>query len=154
MAKRITRHNRKILNEHYLSNKIGLKPGMILKFNYYQKDAFDKYPLILYLYRDRKKNLIHGLNLNYLLENEVRLLFGDMSQKVNTVLLDKDDPQNKLGSTYTFVKFKNTGEVAKAERRDTYRFVIKDFMEKRNLDIYRTYFWNSLSNLKVIEYQF
>ena len=135
MAKRITRHNRKILNEHHLTNKIGLKPGMILKFNYYQKNVFDKYPMILYLYRDRKKNLIHGLNLNYLLENEVRLLFGDMSQKVNTILLEKDDPLNKLGAPYTFVKFKNVGEVAKAERRDTYRFVIKDFMEKRKLDI-------------------
>ncbi len=154
MAKRITRHNRKILNEHYLTNKIGLKPGMILKFNYYQKNVFDKYPMILYLYRDRKKNLIHGLNLNYLLENEVRLLFGDMSQKVNTILLEKDDPLNKLGAPYTFVKFKNVGEVAKAERRDTYRFVIKDFMEKRKLDIYRTYFWNSINNLKVIQYQF
>ncbi len=154
MAKRITRHNRKILNEHYLTNKIGLKPGMILKFNYYQKNVFDKYPMILYLYRDRKKNLIHGLNLNYLLENEVRLLFGDMSQKVNTILLEKDDPLNKLGAPYTFLKFKNVGEVAKAERRDTYRFVIKDFMEKRKLDIYRTYFWNSINNLKVIQYQF
>jgi len=154
MAKRVIRHNRKILNEHYLPNKVGLKPGMILKFNYYEKTAFDKYPLILFLYRDRKKNLIHGLNLNYLLDREIKLLFGDMSQKINTVLLDKDDPQNKLGESYTFVKFKNTGAVAKAERRDTYKYIIKDFIQKRKLDIYRTYFWKSISNLNAVYYQF
>ena len=154
MAKRITRHNRKILNEHLLTNKVGLRPGMILKFNYYEKTAFDKYPLILYLYRDRDRNLIHGINLNYLIEREVKLLFGDVSQRINTVLLDKDDPQNKLGSPYTFVKFKNTGVIAKAERRDTYRYVIKDFMQKRRLDVYRTYFWKTISNMKVIQYQF
>ena len=154
MARRVTRHSKYILNEHFLSNKASLKPGMILKFKYNKKTSFDKYPLILYLYRDRAANLIHGLNLNYLLEKEVKFLFDEISQRASVGLLDGNDPLNKLGVSYTYVKFKNVGEVARAERKQIYKYVIADFEQKRKKDIYRTYAWNLINNMKVVEYRF
>ena len=154
MARRVIRHNRKILNEHYLPNKIGLRPGMILRFNYREKTAFDKIPLIFYLYRDREKQMIHGINMNYLTNNEVNRMFMVISQKIDITLVEKHDTDNDLNSPYSFVKLKNKGAIAKSEREELYNNTIKVFLRKRKLDAYRTYYFKSMANVKVIHYKF
>ena len=59
-------HNKDIKNTQPAKLK-AISPGMIITFRYVGENISDKNPLVLFLYRDGKYNLIDGLNLNYYL---------------------------------------------------------------------------------------
>ena len=85
MARRLIRHNNRILNKEKITFP-GVLPGMILQFDYAQDTAFDKKPLILVLMRESVKGgasgLMHGLNLNYMYESRIQFVAKLLDKQV------------------------------------------------------------------------
>ena len=72
--KRKVSHHRRILSSSLV--KINqTKPGDIIQFSYRNTDTYDKSPLVLILNRD--KDMINGINLNYLKEFLVQSLLKE-----------------------------------------------------------------------------
>ena len=157
-----------------------LYSGMIVEFNYYGKDIFDKKPLILLLYREFKDDaLVHGLNLNYLSPDMVQNLFctcellykGDsvyskapIKRTIQNDMGAYDDTRpnrNLLKEDFTRImlptfKVQRGNKVlglaeAKQQMKVLYEKVIKRLLIKRN--IYRTYKLEKMKNIKVIKFK-
>ena len=146
MSKRRLQHNQRIISQKRVSIS-GLKPGMIAKFTYKSntiKNIFDKNPLILFLYRDNRFNLIHSINLNYLYENDVQNLFEHISKKIPIKL------GNKLDGRSTYLEF--TKEI---KPKQLYESIIKPKLlnMKRTSDCYRTYKINKMSTIRLVNYK-
>ena len=79
---RIYSHSDRITYSKKTLQMSGLLPGQVCTFSYKIDDPknYDKQPLILFLYKDRNTNLIHGINLHYLSEKEVQFLFKSISK--------------------------------------------------------------------------
>ena len=65
-------HSKKILLEQTIQEKVAM-PGMIVRFAYNNKKVYDRRPLLFVFQND--KNLLHGINLNYLNESIVQKFF-------------------------------------------------------------------------------
>ena len=74
-------HERRIMDE-YLIPVVKLRAGTVLRFFYGDDKAFDNRPLILFLYKNVERELLHGLNLNYLYEKDVQQIFRWISEVV------------------------------------------------------------------------
>ena len=53
-------------------------PGMIVDFRYAGKNIFDKNPMVLVLWNDYRSDKIHGINLNYLNNRNISVLFDKL----------------------------------------------------------------------------
>ena len=49
---------------------------MIVTFNYSEEGVTDPRPVLLFLYRDKKKKTLEGLNLNYINPSKIKKLFS------------------------------------------------------------------------------
>ena len=148
-----------------------LYPGTIVQFKYSGDKIFDKKPMVLILWNDYKEYKIHGINLNYLTEFKIKMLFREiMEVKGNTLIIedqispnDSDDNlpyRNLLEDPYTRVKLPTYKEkrggnpMSKSEavkQMDRlYDKKLKKIVEKN--DIYRSYIQNKMNRLKVITY--
>ena len=156
-----------------------LYPGMIVEFKYSGKDIFDNRPLILLLYKEYGKyDLIHGLNLNYLMESAVQKLFCScellhkgasvysnepIKRTIQSQMGDYDDTmpyRNLLKEEFTRIKLPTYKEKrggnplskseAKKQMNVLYEKVIKKVLTKH--DIYRTYTSSIMSSIKVVKY--
>ena len=65
-------HHRRILKEQTIQEGY-LMPGMVIRFAYTSPKAYDRRPLIVLF--QKAGSLIHGMNLNYLVESQVQTLF-------------------------------------------------------------------------------
>jgi hypothetical protein len=179
MAKnRIYNHKSRILGTQPGLFK-AIIPGMIISFKYRKKKVFDDNPILLVLYKDYYKNLVHGLNLNYLTDFEIKLMIGKImtgasvySESKNILKIedqtgDYDDAlpyRNLLKKPYTRLKlpvFKEKREgnpISKSEAKKQmdilYEKVVKKVMKQKQLNAYRTYHINLVSNTKVLEFDF
>ena len=144
-ANRRVNHYRRILTKEP-SGYAFLRPGMIIQFRYQKNEAFDRRPLVYYLWRDRKHKMIHGVNLNYLYESKVQRLFK---------YIDKRTPVTETKSkvhdqTHTRVHMSRSGaDSAKA----LYSNVLKPKILGDD-DAYRTYKIKYIKDIYVVEYDF
>tara|TARA_R100000152_G_C6664305_1_gene102368 strand:- start:16 stop:582 length:567 start_codon:yes stop_codon:yes gene_type:complete len=77
MAK--TKYNHRILVESYqMARTKSVYPGMVLDFKYKGEHIFDENPMVLVLWNDYKKYKIHGINLNYLSNSRIGVLFDKL----------------------------------------------------------------------------
>ena len=67
MALRRINHYRRIIDRKLVSFRI-VRPGDFIEFGYKSENNFDKKPLVFVLDIFSQKNLLNGLNLNYLQE--------------------------------------------------------------------------------------
>ena len=112
MAKR--KYNHSIRIKDLQSAKIkSLYPGTIVQFKYSGDKIFDKKPMVLILWNDYKEYKIHGINLNYLMESKIKMLFEEIMERGNRLVVeDQDDSEyddnlpyrNLLKDPYTRVK--------------------------------------------------
>jgi len=176
MPKRKYNHGRRILNMQYAKVK-ALAPGMIVQFRYDGEKIFDKNPLVLLVWNEYWNGKLHGINLNYLTEYKIKLIFDKIvtgpervSQDDNPLLEeDQDDDtdyddtlpyRNLLTEPYTRLKFPTYKEfrggnpLSKAEAdkqmKALYNEVLKRFMNR--YDAYRTYKTQKIQTIKVIRY--
>ena len=153
-------------------------PGMIIGFKYRKKKVFDDTPILLVLHRDYYKNLIHGINFNYLTAYQIKLLVGNIVKgsaaaggknilKLEDQTESYDDKlpyRNLLKKPFTRIKLpvfreKREGNpISKSEAKKQtniiYEKVIKKVMRQKTLDVYRTYHINLMSSTKVFEFDF
>lgn len=153
-------------------------PGMIIGFKYRKKKVFDDAPILLVLHRDYYKNLMHGINFNYLSGFQLKLLVSNIVKGTpaaggrNILKLedqtesydDKLPYRNLLKKPYTRIKlpvFKEKREgnpISKSEAKKQtdilYEKVIKKVITQKTLDVYRTYHINLMSSTKVFEFDF
>ena len=169
MAKRKYNHKRRIQNLQPAQIK-SLYPGTIVQFKYTGKDIFDNLPIILVLWNDYVESKIHGINLNYLTEFKIKVLFEEIMERGNTIVVeDQDDDtdyddtlpyRNLLKDPYTMVKLPTYKEnrggnpLSKSEALKQmdrlYEKKLKRVVKKH--DIYRSYIQNKMSSIKVVTY--
>tara|TARA_Y100000310_G_scaffold333089_1_gene409926 strand:- start:1793 stop:2314 length:522 start_codon:yes stop_codon:yes gene_type:complete len=145
-------------------------PGSIVWFNYKSETSFDKKPLVLYLYRDIKADptLIHGLNLNYLTEKNIKKLISRIMEHKPVISVAEGITQDQSGrwrdekgrftaapelseKPHTRVNFKSPSPSAgKGERLAFYKKLKRiPFINIR--EVYRTYSEDKINAVKVID---
>ena len=144
-------HYRRILGQTNVS-KDALVPGQIISFNYIGKNIWDRHPLIIFLFRDRDKNdLIHGININYLYENDVQNVFKMMTKRVNAKVA-----YDKSSEGYAYLQLEENKNVRTGvHAQDLYEEVIKPIMFKsrKTKNCYRTYAYTKMTSIKLINYK-
>ena len=123
-----------------------LTPGLIIKFRYDIKESFDEIPLCLFLWRDIKYNIIHTVNLNYLYESKVQLLF----ERINKVIPVMNLKNNENDDPVTRAIIPPAGPGSAKTLYDT--VIKKDILPE--FDSYRTYKIKKIRDLKIVEYDF
>ena len=171
MAHQKYNHSRRIRDLQSAKIK-SLYPGTIIQFKYSGDKIFDKKPMVLILWNDYKDYKIHGINLNYLTEFKIKMLFGKIMERGNILTEeDQDDStyddnkpyRNLLKDPYTRLKLptykENRGgnplskSQAKIQMNMLYEKVIKKFMGKgHDYQVYRSYHQNKMSTIKVVTY--
>jgi hypothetical protein len=149
MSRRIN-HIRRVLDKKVISVS-ELIPGMIISLRYNSKNRFDPNPLGLYLYRDKKFNLMHFLNFNYIHESDLQNLFKNISKKVD-IFIDYDVSEKG----YTRINLnKNPKSKTGVGAKVLYETIIKPklFNVSRTKDCYRTFKIDKISSLRLINYR-
>jgi len=147
MPRRIN-HNRRILSERVVS-LYELLPGQIIRFRYNAVKRYDPNPLVLFLYNDQSKNLIHGINLNYLYELDVQRAFTQISSIVNVGM------ENNKNNDFIKVQLTKGNVKTGVGAEKLYEQFIKPklFNVGRTKDCYRTYKNNKITTLKLVNYR-
>ena len=162
-------HSRRITDLQSARIK-SLYPGTIVQFKYSGDKVFDKKPMVLVLWNDKVESKIHGINLNYLIESKIKMIFEEIIERGNRLIVeDQDDDtdyddqlpyRNLLKDPYTRLKLPTYKEkrggnpLSKAEavkQMDRlYDKKLKKIVKKN--DIYRSYIQNKMSSIKVVTY--
>ena len=168
MARQRYNHNRRITGLQPAKIK-SLYPGTIVQFKYNGDKVFDKKPMVLILWNDYVDYKIHGINLNYLIESKIKILFEEIIERGNRLVIeDQDDSKyddnlpyrNLLREPYTRIKLPTYREdrggnpLSKSEavkQMDRlYEKKLKKIVKKH--DIYRSYIQTKMSSIKVVTY--
>ena len=169
MAHQKYNHSRRIQNLQPAKIK-SLYPGTIVQFKYSGDKIFDKKPMVLVLWNDGGESKIHGINLNYLIESKIKMIFEEIMERGNRLVVeDQDDDtdyddnlpyRNLLKDPYTRVKLPTYREdrggnpLSKSEAvkqmNRLYDKKLKRIVKKN--DIYRSYIQNKMSSIKVVTY--
>ena len=177
MARQRYNHNRRIQDFQPAMVK-SLYPGTIVQFKYTGDKIFDKKPMVLVLWNDYKEYKIHGINLNYLTEYKIKMLFTEMMEIKGNILKEEDQKsggqgdigdesyddelpyRNMLKDPYTRIKLPTYKEdrggnpLSKSEALKQmdrlYEKKLKKIVKKH--DIYRSYIQTKMSSIKVVTY--
>ena len=169
MPKTLFNHKQRIIGLQSAIIK-SLNPGTIVQFKYKGDKIFDKKPLVLILWNDKSESKIHGINLNYLTEYKIKMLFSKVMERGNVLVEeDQDDGsdfddtlpyRNLLKDPYTRLRLPTYREdrggnpLSKAEavkQMDMlYEKKLKKILKKH--DIYRSYFTGKMGVIKVVTY--
>ena len=147
-----------------------LYPGTIIQFQYVGENIFDKKPIVLVLWNDKGESKIHGINLNYLSEFKIKMLFEEIMERGNRLIVeDQDDDtdyddqlpyRNLLKDPYTRLKLPTYKEsrggnpLSKSEAVKQMNMLHEKKLKKivKKHDIYRSYIQNNMSSIKVVTY--
>lgn len=145
---------RKVNHERRIQDELRIQfnqliNGMILMFNY--PGSYDKEPLILFLYKDNKLDIVHGINLNYMHEPIVQRLFNEIT-KLTSIEVTKD--KFKKGRKFTIVNIDDPRNKNPLSPKEFYDNLIKPIIYKMSGDnIYRTYKMSKMSNMRMVNYK-
>ena len=124
-----------------------LLPGMIITFNYSEKNVMDPRPILLYLNTDKKNKNLEGLNLNYLNSTKLKKLFKVADVKKT----ETDEVENLIGLTESYYRL----QIANPKKRSAmtpkrfYGDIISG--DKYFKQSYRSYKLTKLTSLKVTQ---
>ena len=168
MAKTKYNHRRRII-DFQLAKIKAVSPGTVIQFKYTGKNIFDKKPTVLVLWNDKYESKIHGINLNYLNEFKIKILFDEIMERGNILTEeDQDDStyddnkpyRNLLKDPYTRLKLPTYKEnrggnpLSKSEAIKQMDMLYEKKLKKiiKKEDIYRSYHQKKMSNITVITY--
>ncbi len=120
-----------------------LLPGMILTFNYSEKNVKDPRPILLFLRND--KGLIEGVNINYLNPTKLKKLFSVIEFKKGK--LDEEENLVFLKEDYFRIQISNPKKRSAMSPKRFYSDVI--LSDKYFKQAYRSYKIGSLTSLQV-----
>ena len=141
-----TRYNNRKLITSQQTIPIGkLLPGMIVTFNYSEEGVIDPRPIFLFLYREKGKNLLEGLNINYINPSKVKKLFQVIDFKKGVTGMEN---LIALKEDYFRIQISNIKARSHMTSKKFYdNIILADNVFK---SAYRSYKVNVLSSLKVI----
>ncbi len=138
-------NNRKIITSQQTIPIGKLLPGMIVTFNYSEEGVIDPRPIFLFLYREKGKNLLEGLNLNYINPAKINKLFTVIDFKKGVTGMEN---LIALKEDYFRVQISNIKARSHMTSKKFYdNIILADNVFK---SAYRSYKVNVLSSLKVI----
>tara|TARA_R100000988_G_scaffold11939_1_gene6724 strand:- start:106 stop:588 length:483 start_codon:yes stop_codon:yes gene_type:complete len=127
---------------------MNIKSGMIVEFQYRDKDNNKSIPLVFVVdtdeYGTRDKKLFHGLNLNHMPHTEVEKFFQAMGNKVGWEL----DKQSKFPKMNIYEE-----EDAGIRPNVVYKPIIKAKVLNR-FDCWRTYKYTRVKSVNQIKWNF
>ena len=132
--------------------KTAVWPGHVVDFRYSVKNrkaGSDRRPLVFVLFRDRDKDLFHGINLNYLSEFEVQKLFREVRK---IVPLNQSDTSAATLSETT-VRFDIDKYSEKIPQLIYDKIIRPKFLAFGKTDCYRTYSMSKMSSMRVVAYK-
>ena len=100
MAHQKYNHNRRIQGLQPAKIK-AVYPGMMIRFKYNSENISDKKPLVLVIWNDRLNDKIHGINLNYLQEVNIKLIMkkiikgADVYSEDANIIKEEDQDDSK-----------------------------------------------------------
>ena len=163
-------HLSRIKDVQYANLK-SVYPGTIVIFNYKGTKIFDTSPLVLVLWNDYIDSKIHGINLNYLNEFRIKMLFNEIIEKTDSSLIEEDQDdasdyddtlpyRNLLTYPYTRLKLPTYKEdrggnpLSKSESIRQMDLLYEKHLKKivNKHDIYRSYHKQKMRNIKVVTY--
>ena len=156
MTKRVLHNHLSRINHFQHANFTSLIPGMFINFVYKSENAFDKRPLVLFLYNDEKTDLVHALNLNYLNASRVRRLFGVLNMNFDVVTKQTANNERQLYAPYTWCKLPGIRDNAESlSQMDLfYRTVIKTkLLPEQGDNIYRTFKRPLMSGIRAVNFR-
>ncbi len=129
--------------------KLQIKSGMIVEFNYRNKEGKQTRPLVFVMDTDefvsKDKKIFHGVNLNYLPAMEVEKLFLNMMTKTGFEI----DKETKFPKVNLYEE-EDPGGIRPI-------VVYKPFVKAKLLprfDCWRTYKYSNATNIKQIRWDF
>ena len=141
-----TRYNNHKIIENRQTLPVGkLLPGMIITFNYSEQGVTDPRPLLLFLHHNKDRNVLEGLNLNYVNPSKLKKLFSVIEFKKGK--LDEQENLLSLKNDYFRIQISNPKKRSPMNTDRFYSDVItSDASFKKS---YRSYKTTKLSALKV-----
>ena len=137
-------NNRNIIKSEQKLSLGKLLPGMIVTFNYSEEGVTDPRPILLFLHREKGKNLLEGLNLNYINPSKVKKLFQVIDFKKGETGVEN---LISLREDYFRIKIANPKERSAFTAKRFYGSVVSS--DKVFRKSYRSYKTTKLSALKV-----
>ena len=154
-------------------------PGMFCTFKYTKQKTNDPRPIVFVIWNDYQNNIMHGINLNYLTDLQIRKIFQELQERGGNTLseslpittedqeeeeeYDGDRKPNKklLKKPYTRIKLPTYQEeddsgatisksVAETQMRRLYEKVIKRYVDR--FQVYRSYSYKLIQVPQVIYY--
>jgi len=130
-------------------------PGMLITFGYLGA-KYDPAPLCLFLGLERgtgatSDDLIHCINFNYLHEADIQRFFKNISGRTNIHYGDKLN----LNERYAYVELDKDMRSRGLKAKILYEKVIRPKLlsKDRTSDCYRTYFFNKLTGIRLVNYK-
>ena len=111
-----------------------LHPGTIIQFQYIGKNIFDKKPIVLVLWNDYTESKIHGINLNYLTEFKIKMLFEEIMEVKGNVVVEEDKFKKHRQFETTDI---NTRHIHTSDDNLPYRNLLKDPYTRIKLPTYK-----------------
>ncbi len=146
------KHHSKLIKDSKVIPTTSIMEGMILSFAYSTTRAGaktnDYTPIILVLYRDRKKKIIEGVNLNYLPIDKVKKLFSMVQRRLKSRIL-KDEKIPGISGDFTRVQISSQRKRSNVTPERFYEKVVtEDPVFKR---AYRSYKMSALKNVALVD---
>ncbi len=119
--------------------------GSLISFTYSGISAHDKFPQILVLHNGWQ-GFVHGLNFNYLTEQEKNYIKAILNEEFAKKLSEKDpvlkNKLNQFAGTYDSLNITSP--------HDFYTRFVRQFIKPKNYDPYRRYSPSKMTGIKVI----
>ena len=135
-------------------------PGMIIGFKYRKKKVFDDSPILLVLYRDYYKDLMHGINLNYLKSGEIEGLFSILEKRFDvSVVGEEGDTSGLTDIPYTRVAlpgdFNKRPTAADKQKLKIalYERSLKDKFRQLGVS-FRSYKIRKMANIRLVNFKY
>ena len=119
-------------------------PGMVLSFGYNIIGVYDRRPLLFFMYEDGGR--IQGINLNYLHESRVQMLFS-LSQSIIPLM---EENLIHLPKDYLRLQLSTSRKATSVNAQLLYERISKRDIHYKNA--YRTYLLNKATSMKVVNY--
>ena len=120
----------------------------------------DKRPFILFLGLDKEKHLVHGLSLNYLTKRQISALFKSLNSSLfeGARLFEESDIDEESGIKDVALSRVSVGDarnqgLQQAIGERIYERIARPFMKRVNKNIYRSYKWTNITNLRLVRYK-
>ena len=146
------KHHSRLIKESQIISTASIVEGMILSFSYSTTRAgtvtSDFTPIVLVLYRDRKKGVIEGINLNYLVLPKIKKMFTLVETRLKSkILTDENIPG--ISKDFTRVQISSQRRRSNLTPKRFYEKVVTEDPDFQRA--YRQYKYKALKNIAVVD---